>query len=406
MSPLHKVYVDLSGPYSVTSRSGHKYCMNIIDDYSSFAWCIPIAAKDDALNALMVWHRSVEKQSSAQLKVFLTNNGELISNACRAWCDAHGIVHQRTGPYTSIQNGHVERLHHTLLHKARTMRITCDASLDLWHEFCLTAAYLTNYTASDTLDGHTPHELWFGKQPSLSHLREIGCSAYSLLHKHPKVFARSISAILIGYALNSRSYRLWDREADWVFDSYHVVFVEHLDSKPRVFRPGVIIPAIPPPPLLSSPQTPLHSPLPILTQITTQLPPMPHVSLPPQPPSLPIFPSNYHNFSLSNPPHSVPTMPNPLFVPAFPYLPVFPPMLQNTPAGLLPQRPEIISEGERELLDGERELNGKFWVGGRRPAGMFCSMGGKTGKYGKAGTKRGLGMVGTECGGLDKEKLW
>jgi Reverse transcriptase (RNA-dependent DNA polymerase) len=63
---------------------------------------------------------------------------------------------------------------------------------------------------------------------------------------------------------------------------------------------------------------------------------MPHVSLPPQPPSLPVFPSNYHNFSLSNPLHSVPTMPNPLFVPAFPYLPVFPPVPQNTPAGLPP----------------------------------------------------------------------
>jgi Integrase core domain/GAG-pre-integrase domain len=285
---LHKVYIDLSGPYSVASCFGHKYYMNIIDEFFSFAWCIPIATKDDALMVLQVWHHSVEKQSRAQLKIFLTDNGELISNACHAWCDAHGIVHQCTGPYTSIQNGCVEHLHHTLLHKACIMWIACDAPLDLWHEFCLTAAYLTNHTASDTFGGHMPHELWFGKKPSLSHLCEIGCSAYSLLHKYPKVFTCSISMILISYTLNSHSYCLWDCETDCVFDLYHVVFIEHLNSKPHVFHPSQIIPAISSShPSSSSPQTPLYPPLPIPTQITTELPPLPSISL--QLPAQPVF---------------------------------------------------------------------------------------------------------------------
>jgi Integrase core domain len=278
MTRLERVYVDLSGPYSVPSRSGHKYCMNIVDDFSSFIWCIPLAAKGDAINALQIWHRSVEKQSGAHLKVFLTDNGKLISNACRAWCDAHGIVHQHTDPYTSIQNGRVEHMHRTILHKTRTMRIACDALLDLWNEFCLTAAYLTNRTASVMLGGCTPHELWFKERPSLSHLREISCSAYSLLYNHPKVYAHSFSTILIGYALNSRAYCLWHRERDCVFDSFHVIFVEHLDSQPHIFRPGEVVLALPHDPQFSSPQTLLYPPLSDISQYTPAGPHLPPYS--------------------------------------------------------------------------------------------------------------------------------
>ena len=34
--PLEHIYVDLCGPMPVTSRSGHLYSMNVIDDHSSY----------------------------------------------------------------------------------------------------------------------------------------------------------------------------------------------------------------------------------------------------------------------------------------------------------------------------------------------------------------------------------
>ena len=71
----------------------------------------------------------------------------------------------------------------------------------MWDEFCATAAYLTNFTGTTANDGKTPYELWHGKLPSLSHLREIGCCAYALIPTHNlKVYHCSIPCILIGYA--------------------------------------------------------------------------------------------------------------------------------------------------------------------------------------------------------------
>ena len=128
---LERVFVDLCGLMSVTSKSGQLYAMNIIDDYSSYVWTIPLRSKDEAAQALQFWHRAVENQSGERLKIVVSDNGELLSHSVANWCTEHGIEHLLTAPYTSAHNGRAERLHRTLLDKARTMRLTCNAPASL-----------------------------------------------------------------------------------------------------------------------------------------------------------------------------------------------------------------------------------------------------------------------------------
>ena len=49
---LEKVWVDLSGPHDVVSRTGGRYVMNIVDDHTSFIWSIILKNKSDAFAAL------------------------------------------------------------------------------------------------------------------------------------------------------------------------------------------------------------------------------------------------------------------------------------------------------------------------------------------------------------------
>jgi hypothetical protein len=227
---------------SVSSKTGHLYAMNIIDDFSSYVWMIPLKSKDEAAPALQSWHRVVENQCSNRLKILTTDNGELLSNQVAEWCAQAGIEHQLTAPYTSAHNGRAERLHRTLLDKARTMRSACNAPASMWDEFCAIAAYLTNLTASSSLRGKTPFEMWFGTIPSLSHLREIGCKAFALVLTHnPKILQCSVPCILIGYAPNAKAYRLWNPASGRIFNSFHVTFVEHLDAIPSDLLPGTFL---------------------------------------------------------------------------------------------------------------------------------------------------------------------
>jgi transposase InsO family protein len=269
---LGRVYVDLCGPMSIPSRFGHLYSMNIIDDFSDFVWSIPLRFKDQAVPALKAWLFALEVQSPHRLTSFVTDNGELASSQIQQWCTQKGILHLFTAPYTSAQNGCAKRLHHTLMDKAHAMMSACHSPHNMWDEFCATAVYLTNFTSASANDGKTPYELWYGRQPSLSHLREIGCRAFALIPtNNPKISHRSVPCILIRYAPQSKAYRLWDQSSNRVFNSFHVSFIE-LYEFPRTSSSTISNPSF-----NSAPLPPSHTPNFVVPHSSTS----PHLTLPP-----------------------------------------------------------------------------------------------------------------------------
>jgi hypothetical protein len=278
--------------------------MNIIDDFSGFVWSIPLRFKDQAALALKAWLFALEVQSPHRLTSFVTDNGELASSQIQQWCTQKGILHLFTAPYTSTQNGRAERLHCMLMDKARAMMSACHSPHNMWDEFCATAAYLTNFTGASVNDGKTPYELWYGRRPSLSHLREIGCRAFALIPtNNPKISHRSVPCILIGYAPQSKAYRLWDQSSNRIFNSFHVSFIELYESPrassstiskpssnsaplPPSHTPNFVVPHSSTSPHLTLPPTPSNSSLPPIPPTTTQ--PRQNTSttiLPPRPPT-------------------------------------------------------------------------------------------------------------------------
>jgi len=281
--PLECVFVDLCGLIRPLSSSGKLYSMNIIDDFSSYVWTVPLSSKGEAAPSLQNWHCAVENQLGHCLKILISDNGELVSQSMAEWCAEFGVDHQRTAPYTSAQNGRAERLHWTILDKAHAMLISCKALHNLWDEFCATSAYLTNLTPSSSLQGRMPFELWYGRKPSLSHLREIGCCAFAFIPTAtPKTYTRSRPCTLIGYSPHSKAYQLWDRESGHIFDSFHVSFLEHLDECPTDLFPGMTLTLTPdsPPSWDTASTPPSHkNPSPIPCSLTYP-PTIPNLDIP------------------------------------------------------------------------------------------------------------------------------
>jgi len=85
--------------------------MNVINDFLSYVWSLPLKSKDEAASVLQLWHRTVENQSGHRLKILVSNNGELISKSMQDWASLHGIDHQQTAPYMSTHNGCTEHLY-------------------------------------------------------------------------------------------------------------------------------------------------------------------------------------------------------------------------------------------------------------------------------------------------------
>jgi transposase InsO family protein len=232
---LEKVWVDLTGPSDVEARGGYRYIMNIVDDLTSNHWSVPLRLKSDAFPELQAWTIRQETVTGEKLGIFITDNGELKSNEMGAWLATRGSDQRLTAPYTSAHNGRVERLHRTLMGKARAMRNYAKAPADLWAEFYLTASHLHKRTPIRSLNGISGWEAWHGRAPDYSYLREIGCKCFVLIQNrnNPKIYDRSIECILIGYDLKSKSYRCYSRTTRQIYSSYHVRFIEsHEHSSP------------------------------------------------------------------------------------------------------------------------------------------------------------------------------
>ena len=84
MQKLEKVWVDLIGPISVMSANGNHYVMDLLDDYTSKGWSIPLKSKDQAFPELQAWELAWEKETGFTIGTYRVNNGELKSKNMEA----------------------------------------------------------------------------------------------------------------------------------------------------------------------------------------------------------------------------------------------------------------------------------------------------------------------------------
>jgi hypothetical protein len=123
-----------------------------------------------------------------------------------------GIECQNNTPYTPQQNGVVERMNRTLTDKTRSMLSGARLTQELWAETVDTAKYLLNMSPFSALVDTNPHEVWSGKNPSLSHLKVFGFDAFVHVpkEKRSKLEKKEITCIFIGYKEGMKGYKLYD----------------------------------------------------------------------------------------------------------------------------------------------------------------------------------------------------
>jgi transposase InsO family protein len=127
----------------------------------------------------------LRKQNRAPKYMRFDNGKELINEKLEGLARSEGIIIKPTAPYSPSQNGVAERFNRTLLELARAMLYARNLPHFLWDEAVAHAAYLRNRAPTRALEGKTPYEAWFGKRPSVAHLREFGCDVWVLDESNP-----------------------------------------------------------------------------------------------------------------------------------------------------------------------------------------------------------------------------
>lgn len=225
---LELMHADLYGPMQTTSLGGSKYFLLITDDYSRMSWVHFLKAKSEAFENFKIFKAMVEKQSGLCVKALRTDRGgESLSNEFIIFCEEQGIRRELTAPYTPEQNGVAERKNRTVVEMAKSMLKARGVPNNFWCEAVATAVYILNVSPTKAVMNMTPFEVWRGKKPFVSHLRVFGCTTYALVDLRSKLDDKSLKCIFIGYATQSKTYRLYNPLTGKIMVSRNVVFNEN-----------------------------------------------------------------------------------------------------------------------------------------------------------------------------------
>jgi transposase InsO family protein len=133
LTPIELIHSDICQMNGVLTKSGQRYFMIMIDDASRYCYVYLLKTKEYTLNCFKTYKAEVENQLEKKIKCFRSDRGgEYFSNEFDLFCMEHGIIHERTPPYSPQSNGVAKRKNHTLTDLVNFMLDTAGLSKAWW----------------------------------------------------------------------------------------------------------------------------------------------------------------------------------------------------------------------------------------------------------------------------------
>ncbi|GJW62700.1 putative ribonuclease H-like domain-containing protein [Tanacetum coccineum] len=228
--PLHMLHMDLFGPTFVKSLMKKMYCLVVTDDYSRFSWVFFLATKDETSGILKSFITGVENLIDQRVKVIRCDNGtEFKNKEMNQFCERKGIKREFSVARTPQQNGVAERKNRTLIEAARTMLADSKLPTTFWAEAVNTACYVQNRVLVTKPHNKTPYELFLGRKPALGFMRPFGCPVTILntIDHLGKFDGKVDEGFFVGYSINSKAFRVFNKRTRIVEENLHVQFSEN-----------------------------------------------------------------------------------------------------------------------------------------------------------------------------------
>ncbi|KAG8482529.1 hypothetical protein CXB51_024309 [Gossypium anomalum] len=219
------VVADVWGSAPVSSN-GFRYYVTFTYAHSRYTWLYFLHTKSEVLTVFSIFHKQAERSFGCQL-LALQTDGDGEFQAFKSYLAHHGIRQRITCPYSSEQNGLVERKHRQIVEKGLSMLAHASMPLSCWTDAFGCAVYLINRLPSSPLGSLSPYEKLFHVKPNYSFLRVFGCLCFPSLRSFNshKLQFRSSPCIFLGYSSSHHGYRCQDKYGR-IFISRHVMFHE------------------------------------------------------------------------------------------------------------------------------------------------------------------------------------
>jgi transposase InsO family protein len=129
LAPLELIHSDIYEMNRILTKGGKRYFITFIDDYTRFCYVYLMRTKDEALHYFKIYKAEVENQLEKKIKRLRSDHGgDYFSNEFSKFCTVHGIIHERTPPFSPQSNGIAERKNRTLIDLVNAMLETTGLS--------------------------------------------------------------------------------------------------------------------------------------------------------------------------------------------------------------------------------------------------------------------------------------
>ena len=216
---LCRLHVDLVGPFRIQSN-WCKYFVLVTDEYTAHKWILGCRSKD---------------RVAGQLQVLLTdlinrNLGHIQTKVFRKFLKDHGVTLELSVPYTPEQNGQAERQNRTVMEMTRCLLHAAQLRTSFWYWAALHAVYILNRIPNISR-GFIPYQELYQRVPCFDHLKIFGAVGMAQfpgeVKKGPKLAAKAIKAIHLGFDTEHRAYVMWIPE----WNCYKITRTVVLDEK-------------------------------------------------------------------------------------------------------------------------------------------------------------------------------
>ncbi|CAI7908326.1 unnamed protein product [Closterium sp. NIES-54] len=265
-APLQTLHMDVWGPARVSEQGRERYFLLVVDDYTRYTTVFPLHSKDQVVDVLIPWIRTVRLQLRERfshdlpgLRLHSDRGGEFSSNLSRDFCRGEGILHSFTLPDSPQQNGIAERRIGLVMEVARTSMIHAAAPHFLWPSTVRYAAHPLNLWPHVSLLETSPTLRWTGEVGEASVFRVWGSRAFVRDTSADKLSTRAFPCVFVGFVLDAPGWQFYHPTSRCVLPSQDVMFDVSVPFY-RLFPYRSAPP--PPPPLFLAPSPSLVDPLP------------------------------------------------------------------------------------------------------------------------------------------------
>jgi transposase InsO family protein len=130
LAPLDLIHSNLCEINGILTKGGKRYFITFINDSTRFCYVYLLKSKDEALCYFKTYKANAENQLERKIKRIRSDcDGEYFLSDFSNFCVEHGIIHERTPPYSPQSNGVAEKKNRTLIDLVNDMLETSGLSM-------------------------------------------------------------------------------------------------------------------------------------------------------------------------------------------------------------------------------------------------------------------------------------